>query len=149
MNTDGLSLALATPRSDSFVHSDSALSVQCGAPFDTAATRLQAKLAANGLSIVHVHDLDRALHGASIALRFRCRVYEVCDANLVAELLALDPGLAPLFPWRIALTEGDGRVSLATPRPVFLIAEFSPVAAVAAKARGLEARLQRVLREVC
>lgn len=149
MNTEGLSFALATPRPDSFVHSDSALTVQCRAPFESVAARLQAKLAAAGLSIMQVHDLDRALQAAGIALGFRCRVYEVCDANLVAELLALDPALAPLFPWRIALTEGEGGVSVATARPVFLLAEFSPAAAVAARARGLEARLLRVLREVC
>lgn len=149
MNTEGLSFALAAPRSDSFVHSDSALSVQCAAAFETVAARLQAKLAANGLSIVHVHEVDRALHAAGTALGFRCRVYEVCDANQVAELLALDPALAPLFPWRIALTEGEGGATVATPRPVFLLTEFSPVAAVAPRARSLEARLQRVLREIC
>lgn len=126
------------PRVASYTHGDATLTLVCADPFDTVALRLQASLAAHGLRVDHVHRFD------DLAAP-RCRVYEVGAGSQAAQLLALDPGLAHLLPWRIAL-HGDGSAAMVTtPRPVVLMAEFSPLASVARLARALEARLQRTL----
>ena len=132
-------------RAESFVRGESTLAVVCDAPFDDVAARLQGSLAANDLAVVHVHEFDRMLHAKGFATRMRCRVYEVCDARLAADLLALDPGLAHVLPCRIAMHDHGGVVTVTTPRPVVLMAEFSHSASVARLARSVEAGLQRVL----
>ena len=133
-------------KAESFIRGESTLAVVCDAPFDEVAARLQGSLAANGLAVLHVHELDRMLAAKGFALGMRCRVYEVCDAHLAAHLLALDPGLAHVLPCRIAMHDHGGVVTVTTPRPVVLMAEFSHAASVARLARSFEAGLQRVLK---
>ncbi|MEW5834533.1 MAG: DUF302 domain-containing protein [Pseudomonadota bacterium] len=135
-------------RAESFIRGESTLAVLSDAPFDAVAARLQGSLAANGLTVLHVHEFDRMLGAKGYALGMRCRVYEVCDPHLAAHLLALDPGLAHVLPCRIAMHDHGGVVTVTTPRPVVLMAEFSHAASVARLARSFEAGLQRVLKGV-
>lgn len=135
-------------RAESFVRGESTLAVVCDAPFDDVAARLQGSLAANGVTVVHVHELDRMLAAKGFAIGIRCRVYEVCDARLAAQLLEVDPGLAHVLPCRIAMHDLGGVVTVTTPRPVVLMAEFSHEAPAARLAQGFEVGLQRVLRGV-
>lgn len=132
-------------KAESFLRRETTLAVVCAASFDEVAARLQGSLAANGLAVVHVHEFDRMLGAKGFAPGMRCRVYEVCDAQLAAHLLALDPGLAHMLPCRIAMHDHGGVVTVTTPRPAVLMAEFSHAASVARLARSFEAGLQRVL----
>jgi uncharacterized protein (DUF302 family) len=131
-------LADDAPRVASYTHGDDTLTLVCADPFETVALRLQASLAANGLRVDHVHRFDDLAAPC-------CRVYEVGTGTLAAQLLALDPALAHLLPWRIALHGDRCAAMVTTPRPVVLMAEFSPLPAVARLARVLEGRLQRTL----
>lgn len=135
-------------KAESFIRGESALAVLSDAPFDTVAARLQGSLAANGMAVLCVHEFDRMLDAKGLALGMRCHVYEVCDVQFAAHLLALDPGLAHVLPCRIAMHDHGGVVTVTTPRPMMLMAEFSHAEAVARLARGFEAALQRVLKGV-
>ena len=144
--------ARATPapfdvlRAHAFIRSENTLAVVCDSPFDRVGARLEASIATNGLLQLHVHELDEMLRVAGIALGHRSRVYEVCNAELAAQLLELDPGLAHALPSRIAMHDRGGVVTVCTPMPTVAMAEFSHAAPVARVARRLEASLQRVLR---
>lgn len=135
-------------RAESFIRGESTLAAVCDAAFEDVAARLLGGLAANGLTVLHVHDFDRMLATKGLAPDMRCRVYEVCDGRLAAQLLTLDPGLAHVLPCRIAMHDRGGVVTVTTARPVVLMPEFSHAAAVARLARSFEAGLQRVLQGI-
>ena len=133
-------------KAESFVRGESTLAVLCDQPFDEVAARLQGSIVANGMLIVQMHDLGRMLAGEGLPLGIRCRVYEVCDPQLAAQLIAQDPGLAHVLPCRIAMHDQGGVTTVTVPRPRVLMTEFSHAAEVGRLARSFESGLQRVLR---
>lgn len=133
-------------KADSYIRGESTLAAVCDESFDTVAARLEASLAANDLSILHIHDLTQALATRGMLLDFRCRIYEVCNARLAAQLVALDPGLAHVLPCRIAMHDQGGVTTVTTPMPSALMTEFSHAAEVARLARSFEATMHRVIR---
>lgn len=133
-------------KADSYIRGESTLAAVCEESFDTVAARLEACLAANDLSILHIHDLTQALATRGMHLDFRCRIYEVCNARLAAQLVALDPGLAHVLPCRIAMHDQGGVTTVTTPMPSALMTEFSHAADVARLARSFEATMHRVIR---
>lgn len=133
---------------ESYIHAESTIGVVCEQPFDEVAARLEGSIAANGMTILHRHDLDQVLAERSMPLSFRCRVYEVCDPLLTARLLSEDPALAHLLPLRIAMHDRRGVTMVTTAMPTVLMTEFSHAASVARLARSFEAGLGRVLRGV-
>ena len=146
--------ARATPapfdvlKAHAFIRSENTLAVVCDSPFDKVGERLEASIAANSLLLLHVHEIDEMLRSTDIELGHRSRVYEVCNAELAAQLLRLDPGLAHALPSRIAMHDHGGVVTVSTPMPTVALVEFSHAAPVARVARLLEANLQRVLRGI-
>ena len=144
--------ACATPavfdvlRAHAFIRGESTLAVVCSQTFDQVGVLLEASVVSNGFVLVHVHEIDQMLRDAGIQLGHRSRVYEVCNADLAAQILALDPGLAHTLPSRIAMHDRGGVVTVCTPMPTVAMVEFSHAVPVARVARLLEANLQRVLR---
>ena len=130
----------------SFIRGESTLSVVCERPFEEVALQLEGCIAANALGIVHVHDFGRLLRTTGMALDLQCRVYEVCNPRLAAQLIALDPGLAHVLPCRISMHNQGGVTTVTTPMPSAVMTEFSHAADVARLARTFEAGLQPVLR---
>lgn len=90
-------------KAEAFIRSESTLAVVCDSPFDDVALRLEGSIAANDFEILHVHDFGRLLVAKGITLGLRCRVYEVCNPRLAAQLIALDPGLEHVLPCRISI----------------------------------------------
>lgn len=133
-------------KADSFIRGESTLAVVCDEPLETVATRLEGSIVANGLTILHLHDLRQLLADNGIALANGCRVYEVFSPELAARLLALDPGLAHVLPCRISMHDQGGITTVTTPMPSTLMTEFSHAADVARLARSFEAAMHRVLR---
>ena len=133
-------------KAEAYIRGESTLAVVCDAPFDEVAARLEGSILANDLVIVHMHDIGTLLQAKGIGLGLRCRIYEVFNAHLAAQLLQLDAGLAHVLPYRISLHDQGGVTTVTTPMPSALMTEFSHSADVARVARSFEAGLQRVLR---
>jgi uncharacterized protein (DUF302 family) len=133
---------------EAFIRGENTLSVVSEKPFDVVAARLEASLASYGLAIVQTHDFGPMFAARGTRMDLRVRVYEVFAADMAARLLGADPALAHLLPWRIAMHEGAGVVTVTTPMPAAMVTEFSHAAEVARLARAFEANLQRVLKGV-
>jgi uncharacterized protein (DUF302 family) len=133
-------------KAEAFIRGESTLSVVCDRPFDEVALQLEGSIVANDLGILQVHDFGRLLRAKGMALEQNCRVYEVCNARLAAQLIDIDPGLAHVLPCRISMHDRGGVTTVTTPMPSALMTEFSHAANVARLARTFEAGLQRVLR---
>jgi uncharacterized protein (DUF302 family) len=133
-------------KAEAFIRGESTLSVVCDRPFDDVALQLGGSIVANDLGILQVHDFGRLLRAKGMSLEQNCRVYEVCNARLAAQLIDIDPGLAHVLPCRISMHDRGGVTTVTTPMPSALMTEFSHAANVARLARTFEAGLQRVLR---
>lgn len=133
-------------RADSFVRGESTLAVVCDESFEGVAARLECSIAANDLAILQIHDITRLLGAKGMALDLRCRVYEVFNARLAAQLIMLDAGLAHVLPCRISMHDRGGVITVTTPLPSVLMTEFSHAPAVARPARSFEAAMHCVLR---
>lgn len=108
--------------------------------------RLERLLGMRQLSPVQVHDLDELMAAPGGGTGKACRIYEVCDRETAARLLAVDPGMAHVLPCRISLHDRGGVTTVTTPRPTALMPLLSHSAEVDLLARTIEAALCRLLR---
>ena len=132
-------------KADAFVRGEATLAVVSDKPFDEVALRLQASIAANEMKIVQMHDLGRMLETTGAGLDVRCCVCEVVDRKFARESIASDANLAHVLPWRIAMHDEGGAITVITPMPTVVLTEFSYAADVARLAQKFQAKLQRVL----
>ncbi len=130
---------------DAFIHGENTLTVISEQPFEHVAARLEGSIAANAMNVVQVLDFNQLLAGNGIRLSGRCRVYEVLEPRLAAQLVAADPALAHLLPLRIAIHEDEGVTTVTAPMPTAFMTEFSHVLSAARLAKSFEAGLHRVL----
>lgn len=108
--------------------------------------RLERLLGMRQVSLVQVHSLDELMAAPPGGAGKACRIYEVCDRETAARLLAVDPGMAHLLPCRISLHDRGGVTTVTTPRPTALMPLLSHSAEVGLLARTIEAALCRLLR---
>lgn len=146
MKTGPTAAPIELLKAEAYIRGESTLAVVCDASFADVASRLEGSIVANDLVIVHVHDFGTLLRAKGIEPCLRCRIYEVFNAHLAAQLLQLDASLAHVLPFRIAMHEQGGVTTVTTPMPSALMTEFSHAVDVARLARTFEAGLQRVLR---
>jgi len=139
------SASFEAPKTEAFIRGELTLSVVCDRPFDEVALQLEGSIVANDLGILQVHDFGRLLRAKGIASEQNCRVYEVCNPRLAAQLIDIDPGLAHVLPCRISMHDRGGVTTVTTPMPSAMMTEFSHAGNVARLARTFEAGLQRVL----
>lgn len=132
-------------RAEAFVRGESTLTVLSEQAFDALAAQLEAGLAAQRLSVLHIHELGEL---ASSAAALRCRIYEVIDRQIADELITFDIGLAHLLPWRVLLHDQRGMATVTTPMPTVTMTEFSHAAELARIAKRLETSLMRALRSL-
>ncbi len=132
-------------KTDAFIRGETTLAVVSDKPFDEVALRLQASIAANEMTIVQVHDLGRMLEATGAGIDVRCRVCEVIDRELARGSITSDANLAHVFPWRIAMHDESGLITVITPMPTVILTEFSHAASVARLAQRVQSKLQRVL----
>ena len=118
--------------------SNSALPVVCA--------RLERLVGRRQLSLVKVHELDDLMAAPGEGTGKACRTYEVCDREIAARLLDVDPGMAHLLPCRISLHDRGGVTTVTTARPTALMPLLSHSAEVDVLARTIEAALCRLLR---
>lgn len=136
-------------KTESLVRVDTTLAAMSDKPFDEVAVCLERSIDESGMTIIAVHEFDRLLAAMGQALPFRCRVYEVFDSRTASVLITLDPGLAHMLPYRIAMHNREAVTTVTTPMPTVALTEFSISAEVAVLARSLEAALRRVLDGLC
>ena len=146
MNALLTTIAHDLSRTDGYIRSDNTMSFVCGTGFEELVGRLAASLRAAGLAIVGERRLDAMLGELGARPGDRMHLFEVCDPAFGARLLRLDPTLAHLLPYRVAVHEGEDTVTVTVPRPTATLAEFSHSPIVARMARGFEAALQDALR---
>lgn len=121
--------------------------VETTKPFEQAATDLAAAVAAHGFGVLHVHDLGNTLRSKGLAFERQCQVFEVCNPQQAAAVLATDMRLNMALPCRISVYTEGGKTQIGMIRPQPMLGALSADPALTAVAAEVENTLVRVIDE--
>ena len=114
---------------------------------EQAAADLAEAVARNGFGVLHVHDLGATLRGKGVAFERQCKVFEVCNPQQAASVLASDMRLNMALPCRISVYTDAGKTWIGMIRPVPMLGMLSADPALVATAGEVEQILTRIIDE--
>lgn len=120
---------------------------QTAKPFDQAAADLVAAVTAHGFGVMHVHDLGNTLRSKGVAFERQCKVFEVCNPQQAASVLALDMRLNMALPCRISVYTDGGKTQIGMIRPQPMLGTLSSDPALTGIAGEVEQILIRMIDE--
>ena len=112
--------------------------------FEQAVTDLDAAVKRHHFGVLHVHDLGATLRSKGIEFADECKIFEVCNPEQAARVLAIDVRLNMALPCRISVYSQQGRVQIGMIRPEQMLAQLSTDEHLAAVAADVE-RTTRVI----
>ena len=115
-------------------------------PFEEACAALQASLPAHGFGVLAVHDLGATLRSKGIAFPEQCRVFEVCNPQQAAQVLAANMALNMALPYRISVYTQNGTTRIGMIRPEAMLSALSSDPELAEVARQVEASTMAIIR---
>ena len=121
--------------------------VESGKSFEQAAADLDAAVKRNGFGVLHVHDLGNTLRGKGLEFAEQCRVFEVCNPQQAARVLATDMRLNMALPCRISVYTENGAIRIGMIQPAAMLAALSPDPALAQVAQAVEAKTRQMIDE--
>lgn len=115
--------------------------------FEQASTDLDAAVKRNGFGVLHVHDLGGTLRNKGVDFQEQCRVFEVCNPQQAAKVLASDMRLNMALPCRISVFTEAGKTFLGLIKPADMLASLSQDAALAEVAAQVESSTIKMIDE--
>jgi uncharacterized protein (DUF302 family) len=106
--------------------------------FEQAAADLDAAVKQHGFGVLHVHDLGATLRSKGIAFEDECKVFEVCNPQQAAKVLATDMRLNMALPCRISVFTDKGKTKIGLIRPVEMLTALSEDPQLAGVAQQVE-----------
>ena len=93
--------------------------------FDQAVTDLQDSVKRHGFGVLHVHDLGNTLRSKGVDFTAQCKIFEVCNPQQAAKVLASDMRLNMALPCRISVFTELGNTRLGLISPQAMLASLS------------------------
>jgi RNA polymerase-binding protein DksA len=110
-----------------------------------AARDLEAAVQKHKFGVLHVHDLKDTLTRKGFPLGPQCRVFEVCNPQHAARVLARDMRLNMALPCRISVFEDRGVTTIGTILPSEMLRQLSPDPELAEVAATVEATIKAII----
>ena len=121
--------------------------VETGKSFEQASADLDAAVKRNGFGVLHVHDLGETLRGKGVDFGEQCRVFEVCNPQNAAKVLAADMRLNMALPCRISVFTEKGKTMIGLIKPVRMLSALSDEEDLIRVAEEVEAKTVRMVDE--
>jgi uncharacterized protein (DUF302 family) len=121
--------------------------VKTSKTFADASRDLEAAVKRNGFGVLHVHDLGSTLRTKGIDFADECRVFEVCNPQQAAKVLAADMRLNMALPCRISVFTEHGQTMIGLIRPGKMLAALSDEADLRATGAAVEEATIRMVDE--
>ncbi len=113
---------------------------------EEACAALADAIAKHHFGILHIHDIGKTLASKGVALDQDVRVYDICNPQQAAEVLARNPLVAAALPCAVAVIgEGTG-AKFAFLRPTAVLGLFGE-GELAAVAHEIEETVTTIVRE--
>jgi uncharacterized protein (DUF302 family) len=112
--------------------------VETAKTFDLAAADLESAVKNHGFGVLHVHDLGNTLRSKGVAFEEQCKVFEVCNPQQAARVLATDMRLNMALPCRISVFTENGKTKIGLIKPAPMLATLSGDATLLQVAKEVE-----------
>jgi len=113
--------------------------------FALACSALELAVAEHEFGILAVHDLGQTLRSKGIDFEEQCRVFEVCNPQQAARVLAANMALTTALPCRISVYTEAGRTRIGMIRPAAMLASLSNDPSLREVARAVEASTTAII----
>ena len=108
--------------------------------FEQASADLGAAVKSHGFGVLHIHDLGETLRSKGIEFAEQCKVFEVCNPQQAAKVLATDMRLNMALPCRISVFTDKGKTKIGLIRPEQMLSGLSDDPALTDVAREVEVK---------
>ena len=115
--------------------------------FDQASVDLESAVKRHDFGVLHVHDLGATLRSKGIAFDEQCKVFEVCNPQQAAKVLAADMRLNMALPCRILVFTEKGKTKIGLITPVKMLSALSQDPALVQVAREVEEKTIQMVDE--
>jgi len=115
--------------------------------FDQASVDLESAVKRHDFGVLHVHDLGATLRSKGIAFDEQCKVFEVCNPQQAAKVLAADMRLNMALPCRISVFTEKGKTKIGLITPVKMLSALSQDPALVQVAREVEEKTIQMVDE--
>jgi uncharacterized protein (DUF302 family) len=109
--------------------------------FEQAAADLEAAVSAHSFGVLHIHDLGSTLRGKGVDFPEQCKVFEVCNPQQAAKVMAADMRLNMALPCRISVYTEKGTTQIGFIRPIPMLASLVQDDELAAVAEDVEEKI--------
>jgi uncharacterized protein (DUF302 family) len=116
-------------------------------PFEQAAADLDAAVKRNGFGVLHIHDLGNTLRSKGVDFTEQCQVFEVCNPQQAAKVLATDMRLNMALPCRISVFTDNGQTKIGLIKPAEMLGTLTEDATLADVAKEVEAKTIQMVDE--
>lgn len=121
--------------------------VESNKSFEQAAADLDAAVKRHSFGVLHVHDIGNTLRGKGVAFELQVRVFEVCNPQQAAKVLASDLKLNMALPCRISVYTEGGKTKIGMIRPTAILSSLSQDPALAVVAKEVESKIEQMINE--
>lgn len=115
--------------------------------FEQAVTDLDLAVKKHQFGVLHVHDLGATLRSKGIDFTEQCKVFEVCNPQQAAKVLALDMRLNMALPCRISVFSEKGVINIGLIKPEAMLVALSDNPELAIIAKEVEQQLITMVNE--
>jgi uncharacterized protein (DUF302 family) len=115
--------------------------------FEQAAAALDAAVKRNGFGVLYVHDLGATLRSKGIEFKEQCQVFEVCNPQQAAKVLATDMRLNMALPCRISVFTEAGQTKIGLIKPLQMLSALSDDSGLMKVAQEVEEQTIRMVDE--
>ncbi len=115
--------------------------------FNQAALDLEASVKRHGFGVLHIHDLGATLRGKGVAFEEGCKVFEVCNPQQAAKVLASDMRLNMALPCRVSVFTEKGKTKIGFIEPVQMLSALSRDPELMQVAREVEDMIVRMVED--
>lgn len=119
--------------------------VESDKPFEQAVTDLEIAVKRHGFGVLHIHDLGATLRSKGIDFAEQCKIFEVCNPQQAAIVLATDMRLNMALPCRISVYTEKSRTMIGLIKPAQMLSALSTNPALAQTAEEVEAKTRQMI----
>ncbi len=115
--------------------------------FEQAAADLDEAVKRNGFGVLHIHDLGNTLRSKGVDFAEQCQVFEVCNPQQAAKVLASDMRLNMALPCRISVFTDDGQTKIGLIKPADMLGTLTEDETLAEVAKEVEVKTIQMVDE--
>lgn len=112
-------------------------------PFDAAVSAVEQGIAASGMRVLHVHDVQQSLEEKGF-VREPFKIIEFCNAKYAHEFLNADIKIGLCMPCKINVYVVEGQTMISGMRPLVL-SQFFPNADLGNKPEEIDEKLRGII----